>query len=196
MDAKDAALAMLKNFAQVKDFDFTEESITHLIEEAQHLSDKLFADKENPHDKLEYVRAHFGNLVTRTLLATWKNKLGLAKGDLLNSLRAMYTVYEANKRTTLPVVAFVKQVLPLLVSPTPEPGISMTQRFTHELDDDKLRAYLRKEFEEGMEKANDEIKEKWSGKFDDHFNSPEGQETYQMATKYIGLMAKIYYLKY
>lgn len=192
---KDAAVKMLNTLGNIQEFDFNEKSIQALIDEAQLLSDKLFADRESTHDKTEYIRAHFGSLVTRTIMATWRNKLGLAKDDLYNSLRAMYTVYEINKKSAIPVAAFIKQVLPLIVSPTPEPGISMIQRFTHELDLAKLKAYLKREFDEGMQKANDEIKSKWGGKFDEHFDSPEGQETYQYAIKYLGLITKIYYLK-
>lgn len=185
---KDAALSMLQSLGKVKTFEFTEDSIEWLIKEAQELSDQLFAD-DRPHDKLEYVRAHFGSLVARTLMATWRNALGLEKDDLYKSLQAMYTVYEVNKRSSIPVAGFVQHVMPTIVTELEKPD-----RFTHELDPVKLKDYLKKEFDQGMAKATPEIKEKWGGKYEEHFNSPEGQATYQMATKYLGLMAKIYYL--
>lgn len=182
------AMRMLSKGPDPAEFEYTEENINKLIEESQKLSDALFADRSQQHDKMEYIRAHFGNLLTRTLLLTWKNALGLDKKVLHNSLVSILSVYFLNKVTALPCTIFVKSVLESLVVPA-EPDA----KSTHVLDEEKLKAHLQKEYNQGVAKAPEEVKARLEGKWQKHFESEQGQETYELAKKYLGLMACIYY---
>lgn len=174
---------------QPRNFNFTEANIQALVDESQHMSDQLFADRAREHDKLEYVRAHFGNLIARTLLATWRNALGLDKEALHNGMVGLLMVYRLNKVTAVIVIMFLKSSLQTIISPSTDP------KFEFELDEKKLKSHLEKEFNEGIAKAPKESRERLEGKFEEHFSSEVGQEMYNVAKKYLGLMTKIYYYK-
>lgn len=167
---------------------YDEQFIQGVIDEAQTLSSTLFADRSRQHDKLEYVRAHFGTLLARILMATWRNVIGLDKEAVHGSLVTTYTMFLINKSSSVPCIVFLKQVLANIVSP------SQGTQFTHELDEHKLKEYLRAEFDGALQKAPEEIRQRWYGKYEETLATPDGQETFDMAKKYLGLMAKIYYL--
>lgn len=170
------------------EFQFTEENITGLIQEAKTLSDALFADKSRPHDKLEYVRAHFGSLLAHTLLSTWRNQFGLDKEQLHKGMVSVLSVYLLNKHISMPAVMFIKQTLPNVIKPAPEGSVS-----THVLDEQALLSFLEKEYLSMMEMAPQEIKEKFSGGFAAHMETEEGKLVYEKVKKYMGLITKIYY---
>lgn len=198
-----ASTALPKSARDPSKFQFTEDNIDTLIKEAEDASAALFADRKNPHNKIEYVRAHFGTMVCHGIKSTWRNTLGFSKEKVLDGLRTQLVLYEINKITAAPCIMFIKHMLePLCVECTEE-----TSGFSRVLDETKLRERLKAEYDAGVEAAikkceeeKDEagvkhFNENLKDKYEEHLDSEEGKQTYAIAKKYIDLMAKIYYFK-